>query len=352
MPALPVPLEAITNSEANQSNTPDTPVQVVCAFPVSGQYGFGSRVLYYAFVMICIVARKKEWLRNACLAAALVTPAVAAIHAWAIVIVKTRFWDTMLDDQWKLVVTDIVDLDTYGVLQFCAIGALVAPITARRSKTYLRIKGINVMSAWAILLAGSLAMIVSVLYRVEPTACSDDGSGQPILRGSKFPYGNTTCGLTCSVEEGTFTSLRRGPADSVHVVPAPTVFPFRAAAGFAAACFISTSLVPIWSVLESSWKKSVVVRFMATESTASQRGKVLKAVGKFLRRVEVFMFGGAVIALVIIGEWNFWSEPMMWDTEPLSNVSQWSGLVSALLVVMGSLPMIWDEDRGGWYFST
>lgn len=35
---------------------------------------------YYVLVAACVFARKREWLRNACLAAALVFPAVAAIH--------------------------------------------------------------------------------------------------------------------------------------------------------------------------------------------------------------------------------------------------------------------------------
>lgn len=78
------------------------PLQVICAWPVSGQYGPGSRILYardsvptseleeawtdpdsvryYVLIAACLVARKKEWLRNATLAAALIFPAVAAVH--------------------------------------------------------------------------------------------------------------------------------------------------------------------------------------------------------------------------------------------------------------------------------
>ncbi|GAW26362.1 putative transcription fungi [Rosellinia necatrix] len=65
---------------ANASAAPPE-IQVVCAWPVSGQYGFGTRLLYYILVATCVLARRKEWLRDACLAAALLLPAVAAIHA-------------------------------------------------------------------------------------------------------------------------------------------------------------------------------------------------------------------------------------------------------------------------------
>lgn len=36
---------------------------------------------YYVLVATCVFARKAEWLRNACLAATLLFPAVAALHS-------------------------------------------------------------------------------------------------------------------------------------------------------------------------------------------------------------------------------------------------------------------------------
>jgi hypothetical protein len=35
---------------------------------------------YYCLIAACIFARKADWLRNACLAGALLFPAVAALH--------------------------------------------------------------------------------------------------------------------------------------------------------------------------------------------------------------------------------------------------------------------------------
>lgn len=71
----------LNSSNATATNlTAISPLQVVCAWPVSGQYGPGSRFLYYILIAACVFARKAEWLRNACLAAALLFPAVAALH--------------------------------------------------------------------------------------------------------------------------------------------------------------------------------------------------------------------------------------------------------------------------------
>jgi hypothetical protein len=35
---------------------------------------------YYVLVVACVFARKVEWIRNACLAAVLLFPAIAALH--------------------------------------------------------------------------------------------------------------------------------------------------------------------------------------------------------------------------------------------------------------------------------
>ena len=53
----------------------------ICSYPLSGQYGPGTRILYYGLVAVCIFARRHEWLREPCLAAVRVLPALASIHA-------------------------------------------------------------------------------------------------------------------------------------------------------------------------------------------------------------------------------------------------------------------------------
>ena len=72
--------DVAANATQNATAPGTTPLQVICAWPVSGQYGPGSRFLYYALVAVCVLARKTDWLRNASLAAALLLPAIAAIH--------------------------------------------------------------------------------------------------------------------------------------------------------------------------------------------------------------------------------------------------------------------------------
>lgn len=59
---------------------PPADMNVVCAWPLSGQYGTGSRFSYYVLLGIVIFLRRIRILQDAALTAALLFPAVAAIH--------------------------------------------------------------------------------------------------------------------------------------------------------------------------------------------------------------------------------------------------------------------------------
>lgn len=50
---------------------------------------------YYVLVAACVLARKLDWLRNASLAAALIFPAVAAIHGIILAILHTDNYPSM-----------------------------------------------------------------------------------------------------------------------------------------------------------------------------------------------------------------------------------------------------------------
>ena len=113
---------------------------------------------YYVLVAACLVARKSEPLRAACLAAALLFPAVAAFHGivLAAVHVNGGFLVTaFLQSRAKVHATGAVDMDVYGAFELCSIGILAAPATVRLSRTYFYTKGRNLIFLWTgLILAG------------------------------------------------------------------------------------------------------------------------------------------------------------------------------------------------------
>ncbi|KAI1806926.1 hypothetical protein F4811DRAFT_508718 [Daldinia bambusicola] len=330
---------ALTSNTTNGTNVENV-LQVICAWPVSGQYGPGSRVLYYALVATCVFARKAEWLRNACLAAALVFPAVAAIHGIVLAAVH---------------VDNAVDMDIYGAFQFCSIGILAAPLSVRISRTYFENPGRNIIFLWTgIVLAGLLSLTVE-FFRTTTSPCTHDESGHPIPLGDyrNFPYDNVSCNLTCSVEKGPWSPLRKDATDEIYIIPAPNRLAFDAVTLLAAACCIPAvlSLVSMWNkILEINWKSKFG---LAREdemiegtngATVEGMSKVNSVVRLFLSTLEIPLLSAAVIAIIIFGEWNFFTPQVQYQTEPINSVGQWAPLVGTLLAALGSLYMLMAVD--------
>jgi hypothetical protein len=111
-------------------------------------------------IAACLFARREIWIKNACLAAALLLPAVAAVHG---IVLAALHRDSKghfppVAQLSRLTVfpwIEAVDMDVYGAFQLCSIGVLVVPVTVRLSETYRNTPGRNTIFLWAgLLLAG------------------------------------------------------------------------------------------------------------------------------------------------------------------------------------------------------
>lgn len=322
-------------------------IEVVCAWPMSGQYGLGQRILYYILVFVCVIARKEEWIRAVCQAAALLVPAIAAIHG----IVLASFH-----------VDDATDFDIYGALQFCSIGILAAPVTVKLSSTFFYDPGRNIIFLWTGLILSGLLSLAVEFYRSNTHPCQTGGTSQvPSLDG--FPYGHEDiCGLVCSETNGPFSRLRQGATSEIYVVPKPATLPFGMAMFLAAAECVPAilSLISMWNkILEINWKarrgrgssekeKSEDQGIIPGTNGATFKGMkdVNQAIRSLLSAVEVPVFGGAWLAVLIIGEINFWTPQLRYYTEPISNVGQWSTILGTGMAGLGSL-YVWLADSKG-----
>ncbi|KAL7896445.1 hypothetical protein HDV63DRAFT_249195 [Trichoderma sp. SZMC 28014] len=339
-------LSASLASAGNATIPADDGLKVICAWPVSGQYGPGSRILYYVLIAACVFARKAEWIKNACLAAALLFPAVAAVHG---IVLAALHRD------------EAVDMDVYGAFQLCSIAILVAPMTVRLSETYFNTRGRNTIFLWAgLILAGLLSLSIE-FYRIQSYPCHQDSQGNPIPSNpAKFPYGDdTTCGLRCSVGDGPSSPMRQGSANNIYVIPVPDILKFGTATLLAAGCCVHTI---VWmasmtdKVFESKWKSRLRLGFGADDSpvdetisgtngaTKKSMTGVNNGIRFFLSVVAVPVFGGAGLAIIIVGEMNFFSGPVSYQVEPLASIGQWAPIVGTGLAAIGSLYLVLAAD--------
>jgi hypothetical protein len=183
---------------------------------------------------------------------------------------------------------------------------------------------------------GLLSLTVE-FYRIKTTGCAQDDSGKSIPSNpADFPYGNNPrCGLICSREQGPHSPLRGGSVDNIYVIPAPDKLTFGTGTLLAAACCIPAilSLISMWDkILEINWKNrdggghADEQNDELIEGTNGATIGNMKRVNDFVRRhlgvVEIPVFYGAVLAILIIGERNFFSSQVMYQTEPIASIGR------------------------------
>ncbi|KAL5046703.1 hypothetical protein BDW71DRAFT_63520 [Aspergillus fruticulosus] len=342
------------------NNATELGLEVVCSWPVSGQYGPGTRVLYvpvlhgpspsltlvqryYVLIAACVFARKEEWVRNACLAGALLFPAIAALHGIVLAAVH---------------VDGAIDMDVYGAFQLCSIGILTAPLTARMSGTYFKDPRRHIIFLWTGLVLAGLLSITVELFRVKPSKCTHDDNGNPVLPDpSQFPFQAATCGLRCSTTIGPFSPIRVGSTDEIYVIPSPNKLTFGTATLLAAACCVPAivSLLYFWSlVLQDTWNNrfgdgtDIDRRNELIEGTnGATVGKMLQINGlvrTVLSTVEAPVFAAMVLAILVLGERNFFSHSVNYGTEPIASIGQWAPIVGTGFAIFGSLYLFLTDD--------
>ncbi|OHE92381.1 hypothetical protein CORC01_12308 [Colletotrichum orchidophilum] len=274
----------------------------------------------------CVLARGEKWIRDVCIAAALILPAVAAVHGIVLAVLH---------------VDDATDMDIYGALQFCSIGILAVPLTVKKSETYFHEKGRNTVFVWTSLLLAGLVSLAVEFYRSNSIPCYQDDNGRPISPNPReFPYGDSPlCGLTCSQTAGPFSRLRQKAASEIFVVPRPNELRFGNAMFLAVACCVPAiiSLISMRNkIVITDWIKKQNGPQKEKEKEIEESKDLHRTFSGFLNLIEVFVFGGAALAILILGEINLWSPQMDYHTEPFGSVGQWGTIVATGLAVIGS----------------
>jgi len=136
--------------------------------------------------------------------------------------------------------------------------------------------------------------------------------------------------MRCSISDGPTSRMRTGATDEIFVIPGPPLS-FGTAMLLAAGCCIPAvlSMISMWAkILEINWKS----RFGPAQDDEEINGTNGATVGKmrgvnamvrsWLSVVEAPLFGAAVLAILIVGEMNFWSPQMTHQTEEMTSIGK------------------------------
>lgn len=134
--------------------------------------------------------------------------------------------------------------------------------------------------------------------------------------------------------------LRRAAQNNIYVIPAPIKLTFGTATLIAAACCVPAVIYMgyMWiKILENNWNIQFGNKAPSDQPIEGTNGATVEKmkdinswVSRFLSVVEYPLFGAAVLAIIIFGEWNFFSRPVYYQTEPLASVGQWAPMVGTV----------------------
>jgi len=88
------------------------PNNVICVYPVSGQYGLLQRLNYYFLLLAAVLAHSKEWLVGGAFAAVMTYAGVVAVHALVLACISATHHD-------------VLDLDVSGAWSVLSVATVM-----------------------------------------------------------------------------------------------------------------------------------------------------------------------------------------------------------------------------------
>lgn len=136
--------------------------------------------------------------------------------------------------------------------------------------------------------------------------------------------------MSCNTNTGPFSKLRGGSNNNIYIIPVPQILTFNAVmlltAGFCIPAILS--LFFTWDkILEINWKsrrdpEHLDHQIEGANITVGELKGINNVVRQFLSVIEVPLFGGIILTIIGIGEANFFSRQVIYETEPMASIGE------------------------------
>ena len=175
---------------------------------------------------------------------------------------------------------------------------------------------------------GLLSLIVE-FCRATPISCTHDDNDNPISANpQEFPYGNATCGLICDARHGPLSPMRGGTGNNIYVIPVPHRMSFNTAMILAAVCCVPATLsivLILIHIYRQNWTnrngEEPDAPIETTNSATIDKMQSVRAITRLLLSVlELTIFMGLSLALLIMGEVNLFSSQVTYQAEPFASI--------------------------------
>lgn len=356
-----------------------------CTYPISGQYGFMNRLLFYLLMIFALIARKHPWLVAAALGTSMTYAASAAVHAFALL--KAYGYNRSglsyaMERPQNAKPSDYGDLDLAGIFPILVAGCIMLTPILNWSTGIVREHVRTVTVLWGTLM---FSAVVTTFYNVREgvqsiidsdqfVTCSIDVtknctmdyiSNSSTAYFSYDFYTRCNCNDSCGAVSLSEAPFRTGQNLQVYLISDMTI-----RLTFSNTVFwvgvVDTLLLGfifghgILSLLEVKFtqaelRNKVFLIFGGKLSYSDRAGFASKAryyIGKaiastfFIFPIAVAMITPAVFTVsVIINEINVWGYPV---SERPDAVGQWSAYAGAAFVVVAAVV---QEYHAAWGYA-
>lgn len=142
-----------------------------CIYPISGQYGFLPRLIYYLLLIFSLILRKHSWLSTAALGAAMTYAATASVHAFALLLRYRYHTPTLRNLDWiYLPPKELGDIDLQAIFPILVAGSIMLTPILSFSTTVRQHEAHSVIIFWGVLLfCAMVPTFVIVIKGVVPS---------------------------------------------------------------------------------------------------------------------------------------------------------------------------------------
>jgi hypothetical protein len=138
----------------------NTAIQIICAYPLSGQYGRMVRYLIYPLLTLSLLFSIAGWVAGGALNTAMTYIGITGIHLAAMAVNREA---------------GVLDLDILTAYHVCMVALILSPPLIMWTKSLRRPSGKGVFAIWVLLLwIGVILFSTAAKHLPKPVPCLDD----------------------------------------------------------------------------------------------------------------------------------------------------------------------------------
>jgi hypothetical protein len=358
---------------------------IQCVYPVSGQYGWAPRALYYALLLFVMIYRRHKWLTAGAAASCITFGGATAIHAFVLAWIRGSSTSLVQDSSVAVNQTDsvfiqsrVLDLDVDATLAVVGSGFLTLLPLAIGSSTFRSSDAQPILVVWGLLMLFGMICCLTNLYAINATAtgpfhqyrfCPPHQNDSLPLSGLPIPdlpnswnesltqfFGQSSAStLNCFYPCGASSQLLRRQSE-IEVIPFPAVrygsseyWTFYILVDVVYGCVPTTILASVSLFLlkvcgmipacETVGYPSLLRNLDALASSPITRKMVYQILIIVLQIYALIVTPVVLFIFVILAEWSLSFDP---ESESMQHVGQWAPLVGvALILVAAFLSRYW-----------